>query len=99
MEKQTIYNADIRAIQNGYILAGDSVKLNELNKNEEFIIKGRYGKIIAAAKQYVSWYDFALQEHSTTNTDQVVKKLIWNNSNRTTLIVNEIKNNLGVQEL
>lgn len=80
MEKQklTIYNADTEAIKRKFLFAGDRVKLCDLKPNEEFIINGKYGRIKVAAKQYVSYTDFALNEHSTTNTQQYVYKANWN---------------------
>ena len=76
--KININNADIRALKEGVMKQGEKVKLYELKAGDEFILKGRYGKIIAAARPYVSWYDFALTEHSTSNTEQVAYKLYWN---------------------
>lgn len=72
MEKTTIYNAHKRWLQNGNLKFVSRKKMQDLQKGEYFIKDGILCWANTVTKIWVSWYDNAWRDHSTSNTIQLV---------------------------
>lgn len=59
-------------IRDGWAIVGDKVKLNTLKVGDFFLKDGYIFFINVTSKAYISYYSIIMEEHSTSNTEQLV---------------------------
>ena len=62
-------------IANGWAQVGEKVQLYTLKQGEFFLKNGMICFVNVASKPYISFYNIIMQEHCTSDTEQLVHKI------------------------